>query len=174
MAAYNYKEGKSWELSFEKLPKTLVEMQAMPQAALKSPADTAALAVAAFCLYPENKEEAKRMIAWLSGPRELTPMYWSFINDRFMDNVDYIPRSYFKGATPDNNYTPDQPYTLKLWDDPNSHADPNYCKVLLESGGADSPRQIQLRLKPSTGQYFLWEQFILVGIRQPKSMDPWA
>ena len=36
------------------------------------------------------------------------------------------------------------------------------------------PRQIRLRTKPSTGEWFLWEQFILSDIRPPKSADPWA
>ena len=42
------------------------------------------------------------------------------------------------------------------------------------SGGADSARQIKLRTKPSTGQWFLWEQFLLADIRKPVSADPWA
>ena len=40
--------------------------------------------------------------------------------------------------------------------------------------GADSARQIRLRTKPSTGQWFLWEQFLLSDIRVPVSADPWA
>ena len=48
------------------------------------------------------------------------------------------------------------------------------ANVQVESGGADSPRQIRLRTKPSTGEWFLWEQFILSDIRPPKSADPWA
>ena len=41
----------------------------------------------------------------------------------------------------------------------------------VKSGGADSPRQVVLRSKPSTGQWFLWDQFLLSGIRKPKSQD---
>ena len=40
--------------------------------------------------------------------------------------------------------------------------------------GADSPRPLKLRMKPSTGQWFLWEQQLLAGIRIPKAADPWA
>ena len=49
----------------------------------------------------------------------------------------------------------------------------NYAKLFLTSGGADSPRYVQLR-KAKDGRWYLWEQFILVGIRPPESTDPWA
>ena len=53
-------------------------------------------------------------------------------------------------------------------------AEEGYKRLDIKSGGADTPRPITLRLKPSTGQWFLWEQIILVGIRVPVSQDPWA
>ena len=43
----------------------------------------------------------------------------------------------------------------------------------LRSGGADSLRPIKFRNKPSTGEWFLWEQLLLAGIREPASKDPW-
>jgi hypothetical protein len=46
-------------------------------------------------------------------------------------------------------------------------------KLHIRSGGADSPREVVLRQK-GDGQWLLWEQFLTVGIRQPKSADPWA
>ena len=52
--------------------------------------------------------------------------------------------------------------------------DEGYLTLQVESGGADSPRQIRLRTKPSTGQWFLWEQFLLSDVRVPVSADPWA
>lgn len=36
------------------------------------------------------------------------------------------------------------------------------------------PRPLKLRNKPSTGQWFLWEQQLLTGIRIPEEADPWA
>ena len=89
---------------------------------------------------------------------------------------DYVPRSYFAGATPDNNYEPSEPYTIKFFENPyaRDNIDEGYLTLQVESGGADSPRQIRLRTKPSTGEWFLWEQFILSDIRPPKAADPWA
>jgi len=165
---------RSWTVTFDRLPQTLDELKALPEAALKEPHHTAALTVAALCLYPKDRDAAQEMLRFLSGPRELTPMFWQSINDRFMDGKDYIPRSFFEGATPENDYTPNQPYTLRLWFDPYGSAEEGYTGLTLQSGGADSKRQIKLRLKPSTGEWFLWQQDLLAGIRIPKSQDKWA
>ena len=84
-----------------------------------------------------------------------------------------MPFSYFAGAVPANDYTPTQPYTLTFEAGPYADANPGYKKLHIRSGGADSPREIVLRQK-GDGQWLLWDQFLLVGIRQPKSDDPWA
>lgn len=165
---------KSWTVRFDQLPKSLEEMKALPEAALDTPYKAAALTVAALCLWSENREESKAMLRFLSGPRELTPLDWQFINDRFMDGKDYIPRSYFAGATPENDYRPSLPYSITIDDDPNAVSGSSYATVFLRSAGADSKRQVKLRYKASTGQWFLWEQFLLAGIREPKSQDAWA
>ena len=95
-----------------------------------------------------------------------------FIRDRFMD-ADYVPRSYFLGATPDNDYQPSTPYTIRVSENPYSYDNQGYAKLFMSSGGADSPRQVTLR-QAADGKWYLWEQFILVGIRKPKSTNPWA
>ena len=174
MADFDRDRAPDYTAVFERLPATLGEFLALPEAALDSPYKAAALTVAALCLWSQNKDAAWDMLRFLSGPRDLTPFERQFINDRFMDGRDYIPRSYFAGAVPENDYTPTEPYTLYLYDDIHSHSDAHYSGVLLLSGGADSPRQIRLRLKPSEGRWYLWEQFILAGIREPASSDPWA
>ena len=155
------------------LPVNLAQLQAMPEASLKEPQNTAALTIAALCIYPIDKNASLEMLSFLQGPRELTPYDKQFIQDRFRDK-DYVPRSYFEGATPNNNYEPKAPYTITLFENPYSRSQEGYLILHVNSGGADSPRQIKLRLKPSTGQWFLWEQFLLSDIRKPVSADPWA
>lgn len=164
-----------YKVSLQKLPDSLAEMQAMPEADLKDPAKTAALAIAALSLYPKNKDESIKMLEFLSGPKGVSPYEKQFIADRFRDK-DYVPRSYFEGATPENNYEPNKPYTLNLFENPYSRDNFNegYLTLHINSGGADSARQIKLRTKPSTGEWFLWEQFLLADIRKPVEEDPWA
>ena len=163
-----------YQITWNELPKNLEELQALPQADLKTAEGTAALAVAALAVFPTNREECYRMLNFLRGPRPLSVFEQQFIRDRFMDGKDYLVKSYFKGATPANNYTPDVPYVLEFNDSAAQFAEEGYKRFDIRSGGADTPRQITLRLKPSTGEWFLWDQAILVGIRVPASQDPWA
>lgn len=164
---------KSYTVSLPQLPVNLAQLQAMPEGALKQPEHTAALTVAALCIYPIDKDAALEMLNYLQGPRGVTPYDKQFLADRFRDK-DYVPRSYFEGATPQNNYEPAEPFTLTVFENPYSRDQEGYLTLHIRSGGADSPRQIKLRNKPSTGQWFLWEQFLLSDIRQPVSADPWA
>ncbi len=166
--------GKEYRVVFDRLPADLEEMKAMPQAGLRTPADTAALTVAALCAYAASPEKCYEMLDFLRGPRPLSPLEKQFIRDRFMDGRDYIPRSYFEGAVPENDYTPGLPLTLVMKDNEGPVADPGYARLALKSGGADSLRIVTLRSKPSTGQWFLWDQMLLGGIRIPKSLDEWA
>ena len=164
-----------YSVTFEKLPLSLEEMKSMPQAALKKPEDTVALTVAALCAYPTaGPEHCYAMLDYLRGPRPLSPMEKQFIRDRFMDGKDYIPRSYFAGAVPENDYTPSLPYTVEIQDSVSPIAEEGYRKFDLKSGGADSMRPVTLRTKPSTGEWFLWDQILLGQIRQPKSQDAWT
>ncbi|MBQ3069321.1 MAG: hypothetical protein IJD01_05190 [Clostridia bacterium] len=159
--------------TFANLPESLTQLQALPEAVLDDPFKTAALTVCALCAYAKDKAVGTEMLNWLRGPRPLSGVDLSFLNDRFRDGKTYVPFSYFKGATPENDYTPDVPYTLTVETNPYSDANEGYKKLFVRSGGADHPREIVLRRK-GDGTWLLWDQMILVGIREPKSADPWA
>ncbi|MEE1016066.1 MAG: hypothetical protein U0L27_00135 [Ruminococcus sp.] len=163
---------KSVDVTFAKLPETLEEFKALPQSALANPFDTAALTVLALCFYPQDKELCYQMLEFLKDPGTLSPYERQFIRDRFMD-CDYVPRSYFKGATPQNDYLPSQPYTITVSENPYSYQNQGYAKLFIRSGGADSPREVLLRLAKN-GKWYLCEQYLLVGIRTPESSNPWA
>jgi hypothetical protein len=166
------KKGENVSIVFNNLPDNYEQFVALPQAGLSTPFETAAMTVLAFCFFPQDKEMSYKMIQFLKGPAELSGMQKQFIADRFMD-CDYIPRSYFKGATPDNDYAPSQPYTIEMFTDARSFENEGYVNVRLKSGGADSPRNITVR-QAKDGKWYLWEQYILVGIREPESSNPWA
>jgi hypothetical protein len=128
--------------------------------------------VAALCRYPQDPEECFRMLDHLRGPRPLTEADKQFLADRFRGK-DYVPRSYFAGAVPENDYQPAQPYTLTIQTDAHSEDEPGIVKVYLPSGGADDLRPVKLRLTKD-GRWLLWQQYLLTGIRLPASADPWA
>lgn len=171
--AVNSVGNKTETFTFAKLPESVAELQVLPEASLDSPFKAAALSLLALCAYGADKATGIEMLNFLRGPRPLSSMEISFLDDRFRDGQWYVPFSYFKGATPENDYTPTEPYTLDIESNPHSAANEGYMTLWIKSGGADSPRQITLRQK-GDGRWFLWEQFVMVGIRTPKSQDPWA
>ncbi len=158
--------------TFANLPENLEQLKALPEASLSTPFQAAALTVCALCAYGADDQAGIEMLNWLKGPRPLSNYEISFLRDRFRGGI-HVPFSYFKGATPENDYTPTYPFTLVIEAGPYADANPGYKKLHIRSGGADSPREIVLRQK-GDGQWLLWDQFLLVGVRTPKSADPWA
>ena len=164
---------KKETFTFNALPESVDEMKAMPEASLDTPFKSAALTVCALCAYAAAPEIGIEMLDFLRGPRPLSGMDKQFLKDRFCDGKYYVPFSFFAGATPANDYTPSQPFTLTVQSTVHSYEQEGYATLYVQSGGADSLRSITLR-KKGDGQWMLWEQYLLSGIREPKSNDPWA
>ena len=160
--------------TFTALPESLAQLQALPEANLDTPFKTAALTVLALCAYAADRNIGIEMLNWLRGPRPLNGQEISFLNDRFRDGKTYLPFTYFVGSTAENNYTPVQPYTIKVESTHVSGEEQGYMKLFIPCGGADAPRPIKLRQRGSDGKWFLWEQYLLKGVRTPKAADPWA
>ncbi len=161
------------KVTLESLPANLEELQAMPGADLTDEYTVAALAVAVLCNYENDPDETYRMMDFLRGPQPMNGIDKQFIRDRLKDR-GYIIRSYLKGTSPDNNYTPAKPYVVEISENSYSRDEEGYVKLFLKSSGADSPRPITLRKKASTGQWFVWQISILTDIRKPKEADPWS
>lgn len=159
---------------FKALPESVAELQALPEASMDTPYKTAALTVLALCAYAADKNIGTEMLNFLRGPRPLNGQEISFLNDRFRDGKTYLPFTYFAGSTPNNNYTPSEPYTIVVESNHTSNDESGYMKLFIPCGGADDPRPIKLRQRGSDGKWFLWEQYLLTGVRTPKAADPWA
>ena len=114
--------------TFSALPESLAEMQALPEAKLDTPFATAALTVLALCAYAADRSTGTEMLNWLRGPRPLNGQDISFLNDRFRDGKTYLPFTYFAGSTPDNNYTPAQPYKVTIESNHVSAEEQGYMK----------------------------------------------
>ena len=172
------------KITFTSLPTTADELKAMPEFTLKDPFVVAGLVILALNAYTVNKDECYAMLDVLKGPEPISGMDKQFIRERFSEK-DYVPRSYFEGATPENDYTPaegkdengNECVAITVKENPYSRDNEGYLRLLLKSGGADSERPIMLRTKPSTGEWFLFSDSykgLLAGIRVPKSSNPWA
>lgn len=164
--------GGSGTYTFNSLPQNLDELKARPEANMKDPYGVAALTLAALCRYETSPEDCFEMLDWLKGPEDLSNYEKQFIRDRLTGKT-YKPRSYFKGATPDNNYTPSKPIRFVPTSNPYTFQNEGWATIYVTSGGADNPRTIKLRKKASTGEWFLNEIQCLSDIRTPAADDPW-
>ena len=164
-----------WRIIFERIPSNLQELKELSISDLSTPFYTAALTVVSLYIYPENRDESIAMLNFLKGPQPLSNYEIQFFSDRFKGK-NYLPASFFAGATPENGYKPKLPLEIVVIENPysNTQLDEGYVQLFVRSSGADSPRPIKLRLKASTNQWFLWEQMLLSDIRQPASEDPWV
>lgn len=166
-------KNRSESFTFAILPTNVAELQALPEASLDSAFKTTALAIVALCRYEQSPDEAIEMLNFLKGPAEVSTYEKQFIRERLTGKM-YKARSFFAGATPQNGYTPTLPYTITVSETPYSFDEDNWATLYVTSGGADNPRPIKLRKKPSTGQWFLNDIQCLADIRIPVEEDPWA
>ena len=176
-------KNKRVTITFQALPQSVAGLQALPQASMASPYGTAALAIAAMCAYEQNPQAVVEMLNFLRGPRPLTPHDLQFMRDR-LQGKGYKTFSFFEGSSPLNNYVPARPFRVTVFDNPYSWVSEDssqsstgpvqYARLLLQSSGADNPRWITMRLKPSTNQWFLWEHQLLADIRISAAADSWA
>lgn len=166
---------KKKEFTFSKIPENLEELKALPQADLQDPFGVVALVILAMNNYNKNLDNTIEMMNYLKGPSPLMGLELSRMRDQ-LAGKDYLMRSYFEGTSPENNYKPAEPFKLVIFDHPNSYDNEKdgYVTLWVNSSGADSDRQVRLRKKQSTGQWFLNEEYLTPGIRTPKEADPWA
>lgn len=161
------------EFRFTTVPESKDALLALPEFGFSSPHQVSALLLLALMNFEKNREECYAMIDALKGPQKLSPMDKSFIRDRMMGKADYIAKAYFLGATPENNYTPNEPLSIRVEENDYSYSDPGYARLLIRTAGADSPRTLTLRQKGE--EWFVWEfPGLLADIRKPKEADPWA
>lgn len=166
-------KNESVTFTFQAIPRSVAELQALPEASLDTAFKTTALAVLMLCNFENDPNATFEMLDFLNGPEDVNPYTKQFITEH-LKGAQYKIFSYFEGATVQNNYTPNVPYTITVSTTPYSFDNENWATMYVKSAGADSPRSIKLRKKPSTGQWFVNEIQILADIRTPEAADPWA
>ena len=173
--AINNIKQKKETFTFDRSPETVDELKALPQANLQNPFGVVALVILAMNNFNRDLDKCKEMLTFLKGPGTLMNQEISRMNDQ-LKGKDYLMRSYFEGTTPENNYKPTEPYKITVFDHPNSYDNEKdgYVTLWVKSSGSDSDRQVRLRKKQSTGEWFLNEEYLTPGIKTPQEADPWA
>lgn len=159
--------------TFSALPSSVDELKALPEAKLDTAFKTTALVILALNRYDADPSSAIAMLNFLKGPEDFNGKEQAFLKDR-LDGKGFKARSFLGGATAENNYTPNTPYTVAVSENPYSFDEENWATMYVTSGGADNPRPIKLRKKPSTGEWFLNDIQCLADVRLPKVEDKWA
>ena len=132
-----------------------------------------ALTMLVLLNYGDDVNATIEMLNYLKGPEPMNAYQIQFLKDR-LAGKEYVARSFFEGSSPQNNYIPTEPLKITVYDNPYSYPEAGWATLHMDSTGADSPRQIKCRLKPSTNQWFLVENLALSDIRTPVAADPWA
>lgn len=159
--------------TFRQLPASLAELKALPEASLDTAFKTTALCLAVLCRFGTGEEETWEMLNFLKGPEPVSEKEKAFIRDRLKEK-EYKAFSFFNGATPQNNYEPAKPYTITVSENPYSFDNENWATLYVTSGGADNPRPVKLRKKPSTNQWFINDIQCLADVQIPAAQDKWA
>jgi len=122
-----------------------------------------------------DKDACKQMLEYINGPEDVSAFDMSFINDQ-IKQYPYVMRSYFVGATSNNNYKVED-VSITIKENPYSRDEAGYVKLWLRSAGASSDRGLTLRQKASTKEWFLFSDTykgLMAGIVAPLNSDKWA
>ncbi|MBP5494751.1 MAG: hypothetical protein J6X97_06610 [Lachnospiraceae bacterium] len=171
--AVNEAQRKRETFTFTTIPRSVADLKALPESDLSTPFKTCALTMLVLLNYADDVNATIEMLNFLKGPEPMNTYQIQFLKER-LAGKEYVVRSFFEGSSPQNNYIPTEPLKITVFDNPYSYPEAGWATLHMNSTGADSPRQIKCRLKPSTNQWFLVENLALSDIRTPVAADPWA
>lgn len=159
-----FERGQSGSCSISEMPRTMEEFQALQAKAAKEPQGAVAVLLAAMEIYKNDEVLGKKCLE-LSMYR-LYPSILSLMKGKLRDpesngySQHFINMAYFKGASPENNYTPNKPYTVEVSVNSGrpyqklTSANANVLYLRIATQGADSPRPIEV-IKPAHTEYFV-------------------
>jgi len=126
---------------FSELPQTSSDLEALIAIHdLSDARTTAAYFFTAFVRYVDSPDDAFAMIDVLRGPQPMSDGDKAFIKERLSDKL-YLPRAYFEGAEPKNEYEPTEPWTIILYDDPVAPPE-GYAYAQITTSGAEFCRSL--------------------------------
>lgn len=175
------RENLNVNLGINSLPDTLESFTALRDKLSSTPQGGAACFVVANAIYVTNKDLGLQCITLCTdiyhigdAPPNSVNVKGKIINKSKQMDLDmrvfskpFLARSYFDGANPDNNYTPNTPLSISIYRQPIDTEQNNRLKLFVVCGGADTARPITLS-KNSAGIWKAYEfSSLQVGCRPP-------
>ena len=131
LTAEKYSQKATCLVTFTNVPKDYEEFEALYTGFLgKTPHGTAAMMPMAMEIYGRDRDEGLRCIKLICWPSNVNSVVsqlkqkfgtsqYAPANDGYHQR--YLPAAVLKGATPENAYTPQQPYTVEMKASVNKH-----------------------------------------------------
>ena len=164
-------------LSFNKLLTTKEEFESLDYT---NPYNTVAAFIHLICSYEEKNSSSfyEKLQLLMVDYQPISEIMKQNIKDIMLQNhkYTYIGKSYFIGSSPENDYTPTEPYQLDIIENEYSSIEEGYKRLFVKSSGADSLRPITVRLAKD-GKYYIWSDSfmgLLSDIRPLESSNPWV
>ena len=160
--------------TFQALPESLAQMQALPEASLDTPFKTAALTVCALCAYGADKNIGLEMLNWLRGPRPHERAGDLLPERPLPGRQELHPVLLLCGCVAGKRLYPPPALHPAGGQQPHLQRGGRLLQAvhpLRRCRRAPAPSSCAAR---ADGQWFLWEQYLMTGIRIPASADPWA
>jgi hypothetical protein len=167
-------------IEIDGLPQSVEGFIALRDQVAQRPQGGAAMMVVALLMYAEDEDLGRQCLAIAVDRDKLSegPKGYEGWQLRASDiwllhsqikGKPHIPRSYVKGAIPENGYRlPAPPYVFEFSDNPHS-GDPEtgMYKVFVTSSGASSPRPVTVKRNDQG----IWKAYewstLIVGVQEP-------
>ena len=138
-----------------------------------------AAAIIAIHTYGTNKDEAYKMFEYAYGPQTFSNFDKEFVRTQFSTAANKVLQDcYFGGATPENGYKPDEPFTITLEEGPYfisaKDGKPERHMSFIYFAGADTERYMDVCLS-SDGTWYGYEgnyKHLLASVKEPVIENP--
>jgi len=172
-------------VTFDQFPQSIDSFVSLRDGIAKTPQGGAAMMVVALLLFADNDklglqclvaaidqgrlmEGSGGYLGWKLGPRDMQLIRMQ------IGTHPHLPRSYFRGATPENGYElPPPPFVCEFAHNPYSgDPDSGRFKAFIECSGASSPRPVTVqRNDQGLWQVYQWSSLV-TGIQRPGQPMP--
>ena len=162
----HYDATAAGEVTFTNVPSDYEEFEAVYTQFLgQTPHGTAAMIPMAMEIYARDREAGKKCIELINYPSNVNSVisrlrekFGAEPNDSYGER--YLPAAVLKGATAQNGYTPQQPYTVEMEASVNKHqelqitGEGTVMYLYIIGGGWDEhQRQVEIILEPDQELY---------------------